>query len=169
MRIAFPIRRAAAVLALGLLGAVACEPPGTPPPNPGSFSLVACPTTTTLRTQELIGLGGGLVDLAGTTIAIPDGALRLPTLITLTIPASEFMEIDVRANNLTSFLFREPIAVRLDYSRCTDPTLATRPVTVWEIDPQTKRLIEFKGGVDDKASRSITFTTEHLSVYAIAF
>ena len=162
-------RRVAAVLALGALGAASCDTPPTPPPDPSTARLVACPTTETLRTQSLIGTGGGLVSLAGTVVGIPSGALSLPTLITLTIPASPYMEVDVQANDLTSFLFNREIAVQIDYSRCTDPALATRPVSVWYINSQTKKPEVFMGGVDDKAKRTVTFKTNHLSAYAIAF
>jgi hypothetical protein len=163
-------RRIAAILALGALGVASCDTPPTPPPDPSTARLVVCPTTQTLSTQLLVGTGGGLVSLAGTVVGIPSGALSLPTLITLTIPASQFMEVDIKANSLTEpFLFNREIAVQIDYSRCTDPALATRPVTVWYIDSQTKKPLEHMGGVDDKAKRTVTFKTNHLSAYAIAF
>src|SRR5688500_3762531 len=121
-------RRVAALVALGALGVASCDTPPTPPPDPGTARLVVCPTTQTLTTQLLVGTGGGLVSLAGTVVAIPNGALSLPTLITLTIPASQYMEVDIKANNLLSFDFNREIAVQIDYSRCTDPALATTPV-----------------------------------------
>jgi hypothetical protein len=161
-------RRAVAALALVLLGVVSCDTPSTPPP-PESATLVVCPTTVSRTTQAIIGPLGGTLSLAGTIVGIPSGALTVPTLITLTIPASQYMEIEVKANDLTSFLFQQPIGIRIDYSRCTDPTLATKQLRVWQIDPQTKSLIEFMGGTDDKANHTVSFTTGHLSAYAIAF
>jgi hypothetical protein len=162
-------RSIAAVLALGAVGLASCDTPPTPPPDPSTARLVVCPTTQTLTTQSLIGTGGGLVSLAGTVVGIPNGALSLPTLITLKIPASQYMEVDIKANSLTSFLFNTEIAVQIDYSRCTDPALATRPVSVWYINSETKKPEQFMGGVDDKAKRTVTFKTNHLSAYAIAF
>jgi hypothetical protein len=162
-------RSIAAILALGALGIASCDTTPTPPPDPGTARLVVCPTTQTLKTVSLVGTGGGLVSLAGTVVAIPSGALSLPTLITLTIPASQYMEVDIQANDLAHFLFNTEIAVKIDYSRCTDPALATAKLSVWYIDSQTKELKEFFGGVDDKANRTITFKTNHLSAYAIAF
>jgi hypothetical protein len=171
MRISLPVlrRRVVALLALAALGTVSCDTPPTPPPDPSTARLVVCPTTQTLQTQSLVGTGGGLVSLAGTVVAIPNAALSLPTLITLTIPASQYMVVDIKANDLASFLFNREIAVQIDYSRCTDPALATRPVSVWFLDPQTGKPDQFMGGVDDKAKRTVTFTTNHLSAYAIAF
>jgi hypothetical protein len=161
-------RRAALVLALSLAGAASCGSPTNPPP-PESARLVVCPTTVSRTTQAIIGPLGGTLSLAGTIIGIPDGALSVPTLITVTIPASQYMEVDIRANDLTSFVFNREIGVRIDYSRCTDPSLATSRLSVWQIDPQTKTLIEFRGGTDDKANHTVSFTTPHLSAYAIAF
>jgi hypothetical protein len=109
------------------------------------------------------------VRLGATTVQIPVGALSLPTLITITVPASQYMEIDVQANDLTSFLFRKPVTVTIDYSRCSRTDIDTTPLTVWHINTQTHELLENMGGSDDKALRRITFSTEHLSGYAIAF
>ena len=169
MRIAFsavPLRTIAAVLVLAG-SALGCDPGPTPPP--GTSRLVVCPTTTTRTTQAIIGPLGGTLSLAGTVIGIPNGALSVPTLITVTIPASQYMEVDVTANDLLSFVFNKDIGIRIDYSRCTDPALATSKLSVWHIDSATKELLEFMGGVDNKSQRYIEFTTGHLSAYAVAF
>ena len=163
-------RALAGVLGLGIAVAVSCETPTVPPSqDPTMATLVACPTNVTQTTQAVIGPLGGVVSLGGTTVAIPSGALSAPTLITLTIPASQYMEIDVRANDLLSFVFNKPIGVRLDYSRCTNPVLSTATLSVWHIHTETKALLENMGGTDNKAGRFIDFTTGHLSNYAIAF
>jgi hypothetical protein len=134
-----------------------------------SPSLVECPTNSTVSTQSLVGILGGTVTLGGTKISIPAGALTLPTLITVTVPASQYMEIDVRANDLTSFLFQEVVTVTIGYSRCTRSDIHQALLSVWHIDPQSHSLLENMGGSDDKNARSITFTTGHLSGYAVAF
>ena len=162
------IRAFAAALVL-LSGALSCDTAPTPPPDPGTARLVICPTTTTRTTQAIIGPLGGLVSLGNTVVGIPQGALTAPTLITLTIPASQYMEVDIRANDLASFVFRQPIGVRIDYSRCTDPALSSTPVNVWHIDSATGELLEFMGGTDNKAARTVEFSTGHLSAYAVAF
>ena len=169
-RSTFLRRTVASALALALVGAVSCETPTIPPDqDPQNFTLASCPTTISQTTQAIIGPLGGTLSLDGTTIGIPSGALTEPTLITLTIPASPYMEIDVRANDLLSFVFNKPIGIRLDYSRCTDPALDTQRLSVWHIDTQTKDLLENMGGTDNKASNTIDFSTGHLSNYAIAF
>src|SRR5262245_45598002 len=47
-------------------------------------ALVVCPTNTTLQTHATIGILGGVLNLAGTTVSIPIGALLAPTDIVLT-------------------------------------------------------------------------------------
>ena len=170
MRTSFSTLGLRAAFALVLVGgAMSCDTPPTPPPDPGTARLVVCPNSTTQTTKALIGPLGGTVSLGNTIVGIPSGALSIPTLITLTIPVSQYMEVDVQANDLLSFVFNRDIAIRIDYSRCADPALATTPVKVWQINPTTTELIEFRGGTDDKAARSVTVTTGHLSAYAVAF
>lgn len=132
--------------------------------------LVQCPTNETLVTEKLIDpLLGGTVSLGGTSLTLGGDAISLPTLITLTIPAGRYMEIDLKANRLASFLFDAPVTVTIDYSRCNRANTNQAPLKVWQIDPVTKQRLEDMGGIDDKVARSITFTTDHFSAYAIAF
>ena len=133
-----------------------------------SPSLVECPTNQTTTTSAVVGLLGGVIQLGGTSITIPSGALTTPTLLQVTIPASPYMEIDVTAVGFTSFLFQQPVSVTVDYSRCARADLDQQTLHVWHIDPVTKQLLEDMGGTDDKASRRITFSTGHLSGYAVA-
>ena len=133
-----------------------------------SPSLVECPSNETTTTSAVVGLLGGAINLGGTSITIPAGALTAPTLLQVTVPASRYMEIDVTAVGFTSFLFQQPVSVTIDYSRCTRSDIDQKTLHVWHIDPVTKELLEDMGGTDDKASRRITFTTGHLSGYAVA-
>ena len=170
-----PIRKLVLVCGALLLGTSCGEHRATAVPGPDSNaqrtspSLVECPSNNTVSTQALVGLLGGTVTLGGTKISIPAGALTLPTLITVTVPASQYMEIDVRANDLTSFLFQKEVTVTIDYSRCSRSDMDKAQLSVWHIDPQDHSLLENMGGTDDKNARSITFTTGHLSGYAVAF
>ena len=137
--------------------------------SPSSPALLQCPSTQTSTTSAVVTALGGLVNLGGTSVKIPAAALTAATTITLTLPASPYMEIEVNANNLTSFVFQQPISITIDYSRCPAAEASKTPLTVWHIDPQTKQLLDNMGGVDDKTTHSITFTTGHLSGYAVAF
>lgn len=133
-----------------------------------SPSLLECPSNQTTTTSAIVGLLGGVIKLGGTSITVPSGALTAPTLLQVTVPASRYMEIDVTAVGFTSFLFQQPVSVTIDYSRCTRNDIDQKTLHVWHIDPVTKQLLEDMGGTDDKASRQITFSTGHLSGYAVA-
>lgn len=135
-----------------------------------SGGLVECPTNQTQSTFALVGAGGDVISLGGTQIIIPDGALPLfgLNLITLRIPASQYVEIDVQVNGLAHFLFQKPVTVVIDYGRCTRSDIDRIPLTVWYINPVTKAFIANMGGVDDKVTRTVRFETDHFSGYAIA-
>ena len=176
MRLSFSTLRRGAAATLVLLAVVSCgEERATGPEAAatalglGATGLVQCPTDLSFSAQDLVTPLGGLVSAAGSSISLPAGAVTLPTLITLTVPASKYVEIDVKANNLLSFLFDQPVSITIDYSRCSRSDIDREPLEVWHIDPLTKQLIEKMESVDDKENRTISFTTGHLSGYAIAF
>lgn len=143
-------------------------PPSSPAP-PASPTLLQCPSTQTQSSSSLLTALGGVVHVGATAVTVPAGALLAATTITLTIPASPYMEIEVDANNLTSFLFQQAVTITIDYSRCSATEANKAPLSVWHIDTKTKQLLENMGGVDNKTTHSITFTTGHLSGYAVAF
>lgn len=134
-----------------------------------SRGLVECPTSQTLTTSLLVPLTGGTVSLAGSSITIPDGALDVPRLITVSVPASRYMEIEIHADDLTSLVFQKPVSITIDYSRCGRSNIDARPLRAWYIEKLTKQRLEDMGGVDDKADRTVRFDSGHLSNYAIAF
>lgn len=158
-------QKISACLTAGLLFVVAsCDfHLGPPPPT----TLAVCPTGTAQQTSNVLGPLGGIVSLGGTSVSLPLGSLLSPTSIELSIPASPYMEIGVTANG-GHFLFQQPIAITLDYSRCS-ADIQQKPLTVWNIDPYTHRLLENMGGIDNKLTHQITFTTLHLSGYALVF
>jgi hypothetical protein len=171
------IRLAFAIAALSALGACGDQPtqPADPTANNllGVFSsaprLVECPTDESISTEGSIGPLGGLLSIGGTSVVIPKGALLAPTNVTLTIPASKYVEIEIRAGDQEHFVFELPIAVTIDYSRCNRSDVLFKPLSAWYIDSQTKAPLENMLGIDNKLTRSVTFTTPHLSGYAIAF
>jgi hypothetical protein len=160
--------RLVAIVCLGL-AAAQCEGDASAPPQPGSPTLLRCATTQTQTTTALVTALGGIVSIGGTSVQIPAGALAIATNITVTIPQSSFVEIDVKANDLTSFVFQQNVSITIDYSRCPASEADKAPLSVWHIDAQTKQLLENRGGTDNKSNHRITFSTGHLSGYAVAF
>lgn len=142
--------------------------PGDTTTPPASPQLIQCPTTQTATSSGLISVLGGVITAAGTSISLPAGSVLAVTLIKVTVPASTYMEVDITANDLASFIFQRAVTITIDYSRCPTNVTAGKTLTVWHINPQTKALLTNMGGVNDAAARRITFTTDHLSGYAIA-
>lgn len=134
----------------------------------GAPSLLACPSNTASTAQATIGLLGGMVEAAGTRIAIPPGAVLLPHVFTVTVPASRLMEVQITAEGYEHFDFLLPVQVTIDYSRCRGNPAVLSTLSAYHIDEQTKGLLELMRGADDKFAHAYTFTTDHLSGYAIA-
>lgn len=165
------VRRLVAAIALVFMGCGDSTPTDPSLRRVASApQLLVCPSSVTLTSTFLADpLLGGSLTLGGTTVTVPAGAVSLPTLFVVTIPASRYMEVDVHASGLTSFLFNEPATISIDYSRCTRPTARKRTLQAWYIDSDTKALLENMNGTDDKTARRVTFSTGHLSGYALAY
>jgi len=177
-------------LALALLALAACSGDVTTPTQPAAASpgatggllpwsgrpradvagvtLIDCPTATAQSVTSHIGPLGGLLALGNTRVVIPIGAVLFPEDFTLTIPASQHAEIRVRAGSAEHYLFQSPVLMTIDYSRCATPALDGHALSVWNVDEDTDALLEQMTGVDVKLTHMITFTTIHLSGYAVA-
>ena len=142
--------------------------PARPDAQANGTKLINCPTATTQSVTSHIGPLGGLLALGNTRVVIPLGAVLFPQDFTLTIPASQYAEIRVRAGSAEHYLFRYPVAMTIDYSRCATPELDSHALSVWNIDEDSKALLEQMFGLDEKLTHTITFTTIHLSGYAVA-
>ena len=131
-------------------------------------TLVACQSTTTQTASGIIGPLGGVLQIGQTRVNFPLGALSALSPVTLTVPASNYAEIDVSVNGLLHYVFTQPVSVTIDYGRCGNASLDTMPLSVWYIDSQSKALLENMGGSVDTTAHTITFSTGHFSGYAVA-
>jgi hypothetical protein len=167
-------RPLAALPALALVLASACaEPAGERLAGPASSALfgpkaVVCPTNTTLSETGEVGVLGGVVGVGGTSISIPAGALLDAKAFTVTVPAGNTMAVQIRASGYEHFGFELPVTVTVDYSRCSRSDLARTPLSVWYVDDATGTFLELMPSVDNKLTRTVTFTTGHLSSYVVA-
>jgi hypothetical protein len=132
----------------------------------GAPNLIECPANGSSSTTEVVGPLGGLVSVGGTSISIPAGALLSPVSLTVTVPESNLMEIDISVSGTEHFLFELPVVVTLSYARCNRNNLGA--LSVWYIDSETKEPLENMGGINNPLLKTITFVTPHLSGYAIA-
>ena len=178
-------RRLASALGVGLLIASgSCRDFSTAPTTPpaasapsnsslfglwGTPKLLSCPTDEAQSTSALIGVDGGTLSLGGTSVTLPLGALLEPTTVELSIPAGQYMEVDLTVNGGQHTTFPQPVVVTIDYSRCNRYSTLFKLLSVWNIDPSTKALLENMGGIDNKLTQSITFSTLHFSGFAIAY
>lgn len=159
-----------------LLLVTSCGEAGDPlalEPEQPSFAssgpeLVECPTETSESVTGTLGILGGSITLHQHELSLPLNAVLEPTDFSLSTPVSNYMELSVGAAGQESFDFLETSSITVDYSRCTRSNIDKHELTVWQIDPDTKELLEHMGGVDDKEARTVTFRTDHLSTFAIA-
>jgi hypothetical protein len=131
-------------------------------------TLVECPASETLTATASVGPTGGEVRVGAHRMVVPPLAVVGPAkTFTLTVPASNYMEVQIRAGNQQHFQFNRPVSVTLDYSRCTRSNIEKGDLRVLYVDPVTKQILQDMGGVDDKDARTVTIDTDHLSGYAI--
>jgi hypothetical protein len=131
-------------------------------------ALIECPSAVGRSVSGTLGPLGGTLELDGTRISLPPLAVLRSTEFTLTLPASNYMEVQIRAGTAEHFRFTLPATIVIDYARCTRSDIDKAPLGVWHIDPITKALLDVMGGADDKTSRTVTFQTDHLSGFSIA-
>jgi hypothetical protein len=172
---------AGALLVLGASCSDAPTGPRTPSPQDGNSKLLGlpifgssprllyCPSSETKSATAVVGSLGGTLSLLGTSVTIPGGALLDNTTVELTIPAGQYMEVDLTVNDGQHINFFQPVVVTIDYSRCNRFSTLFRLLSVWNIDQETKALLENMGGIDNKLTQSITFVTPHFSGFAIAY
>lgn len=130
--------------------------------------LVECPTSQSFTESALVTPLGGVVSVAGMAISIPAGALLSDAIVTVTVPASRYVEVDISVAGAEHFLFALPVTVTLSYARCTRNDVNLAQLSAWYIDSRTKQPLEKMPSVDNKLLRTVTFTTDHLSGYAVA-
>jgi len=134
----------------------------------GSATLLACPGLNTERASAVIGAAGGTLAVGGQVMTVPAGAVPTPTLFTMAVPPGRYMELNISAAGEAHYAFARPVSITVDYSRCRGPE-PTVALDAWHIDSATRELLQDMNGVDDRAARKVTFSTDHLSGYAIAF
>jgi hypothetical protein len=165
--------------ALTLAGLTACSEPTKPDASGTTFTLlpplkksilVECPTEESQSASAIIASAvGGVVSVSGHSVTLAPNAL--PTgewVVTLTAPASKYVELELSVTGAPYVSFSPPAIVTIDYSRCARSNIDRAPLRAWYIDSVTKELLENMGGVDDKILRKLTFTTDHFSGYAVA-
>jgi hypothetical protein len=172
--------RLVTALAVALMGGAACgsDSPTSVAANgapadvaarrsTGTPALLACPSSSTESATGVIGALGGVLSVGGTSVVIPANAVLAPTSFTLTVPASPYVEIEVTAGGADHFVFEKAVLVSIDYGRCGSSSLFAPAHQAWNIDPDSKALLEQMAGVDVKLTHTVVFSTIHFSGYAL--
>ena len=136
---------------------------------PSTGSLIECAVSRPASASKIITPAGGLLAAGGHAIAIPRGAVTRPVRITMTVPASKYVEVDISAEGAAHYQFARPVVVTLDYSRCGASADELSSLTAWYVDAPTRLFRADMGGIDDRLFRRLFFTTDHLSGYAVAY
>lgn len=164
----------APVLALALASCADVAGPTAPaapePPRASTTSgalLLECPRATADSTSALIGPLGGTLRLNGHEVVIPLNAVLLPVRFRLVEPASNYMEIQVRAVGQEHYQFLRPVSMKISYARCTRSNIEKRQLRIYHTDETTKAILADMGGVDDKTARVVSIHTGHFSGYTI--
>jgi hypothetical protein len=130
--------------------------------------LMVCPVAQEASVRARITPQGGTISLGGHSVYFPPGAVREPVEVKLTVPASKYVEVDIQVNGQEHYRLARPVLATLSYARCGATAWRNRPLSVWHVDGHTRRPLERMASLDDRASRSVTFVTNHFSGYALA-
>lgn len=131
-------------------------------------ALLVCPSLESRSASKRIGPRGGSVTVAGTRLVVPAGAVLAETDFVLTIPASQYLELDIVAGGEEHYEFAKPVTIRVNYAHCQSETADVEALSAWHVDP-VHTFLEEMPGLDDKQGKKLTFETDHLSKYAIAW
>jgi hypothetical protein len=116
----------------------------------------------------VIGPRGGILAVDGSALAIPPGAVPVPTRFTFAVPASDIMQVEAHADGFEHYVFARPVVITIDYSRCAQSAEPLPSFSAWYIDTSTRSPLSWMGGVDDRRSHRLFFATGHLSGYAVS-
>jgi hypothetical protein len=178
-RALFQIRRGAAVWLTLAVAACSADSALTAPEASPQTSVASlegdgpvplyCPHEESLSVARRIGPKGGTLTLAGTKLSIPRGAVPVETEIVLTIPASDWLELDIAAGDAEHYSFARPVTITVNYARCRTQAAETEALSAWYVDETSGDFLQDMGAIDSKAEKKLSFETDHLSKYAIAW
>jgi hypothetical protein len=171
--------RAATAAAL-VLGATACADLSTAPSiSPASAprrdvtsgtQLALCPSEDGASSRAWIGQDGGRLRARGSSISIPAGAVLEPTLFEIEVPASRYMKVEIHAVGRSDYQFARPATITINFSRCPSgaiPYGAT--IGGAYVDSATGAVLQLMGGTVDWNGDKLSFPTDHLSGYVVAY
>lgn len=155
---------------LGLLSSTQGYTPVEDPLVPG--------LTQSLSTGTLIGVEGGDISVLGHSLVVPAGAVSQPTLFSITVLPTGYVEVDLSATVTTSQGevvdvgskgFAKPVPVTLTYSRATNVS-EPRKLTILRINSLVGyHEYEVMPSRVDSAAQTVTTELDHFSRYIVAY
>ncbi len=136
--------------------------------SPVEGALLECPALVAREYSFTLDASGGRVSRAGVVVDVPAGAIPGRQKFVLTLPRSPYLEFDLKADGHDHYRFARPITVTMNYGRCgriEDESL----LSVWNIDVESRELLEQMPSSDDRPGKRLVFTTDHLSGYIGAY
>lgn len=144
-------------------------------------TLLECPTEFTVATTGTIDLLGGtlsVVDNVGGThqVAFPANAVSLPTTFTLTVPAGQYVKVDVTATDpLTgeqksvTFPADAQPTLAVSYKRCTRSNVQKNNLQLYHTDSATNAVLEgpFGGKEGNSKDPRVVGAVPHFSAYSV--
>ncbi len=165
-----------AALSLAVLVAASCTdgpaaggitaPQGALAAHSTGPTLLECPVETSSSASSVIGPLGGVVSVGGHQLVVPPLAVPIPTQFTVTVPASQYVRVDITAGNGQHYQFQKPVSITLSYARCSRSNIEKESLRIFYVD-DGNAILQDMGGTDDKAARTVTTGTDHLSGYVI--
>jgi hypothetical protein len=146
-----------------------------------SAILLECTSTTTLAVSDTIDLVGGVLKLTDEfggvhEVVFPANAVSSPTIFTLTVPASKFVEVDVTATDpLTgqtmsvTFPADAQPTLAISYKRCTRNDTDNKTLGLYHIDPATDAVLEGPFGAKEGSTTDprVKGKVPHFSDYSV--
>ena len=129
--------------------------------------LLVCPTAETQRARATIGPEGGYISARGSAITIPPRAVSEPTRFEVVVPASRYMEVEIHAVGMDSYLFAMPVTITINFARCPGDAIPPGAMLEGVYIDDVDRVLEHMGG--RSSSHKLSFETGHLSGYAVAY
>ena len=127
-----------------------------------------------LSVSQLIGVGGGTLSVMGHTLVVPAGAVRIPTLFTMTLPRLGYVEVELHAT-VTGLLgrlidvgakgFDRPVTLSMSYARATNVDDPRDLVILHKLGNNKYEVIPSVLDVNTKRLRA---ELEHFSGYCMA-
>ena len=130
-----------------------------------------------LRVSEVIGVGGGAVEILGHRIVVPAGAVDIPTLFTLIALPTGYVQVDITAlagdllgglSDQGSDGFNKPVRLDLTYSRATNVS-NPRKLVILRLNPDGMSAVhEALPSTVDRSNERVTVWLDHFSGYSMA-